>query len=310
MAETAWSGLDRGRPFARRSDLGDAIPAARRPRGQIEGRIPILPQKRHRTIFISDTHLGTRGCKAEMLADFLARNSCQTLYLIGDIVDGWRLKQRWYWPEAHSRVVQELLHKIDAGTRVIYVPGNHDEALRPYCGRAIAGVEVMKEAIHETADGRKLLVIHGDQFDGVIAYARWLALLGDWAYAAALRTNEVFNAARRTFGLPYWSLSAYLKLKVKNAVEFICRFEDAVARDVRAKGLDGVVCGHIHHAAIKRIGGILYHNDGDWVESCTALVEDACGHMEILSWASPHRGAREAAVATPATDAAQAAVSA
>lgn len=308
MAETTWSGLGRGRPLARRSGLGDAILAARRPRGHAEGRVPILPQKRHRTIFISDTHLGTRGCKAEMLADFLARNSCHTLYLIGDIVDGWRLKQRWYWPEAHNRVVQELLHKIDAGTRVIYVPGNHDEALRAYCGRVIAGVEVVKEAIHETADGRKLLVIHGDQFDGVIAYARWLALLGDWAYAAALRTNEIFNAARRAFGLSYWSLSAYLKLKVKNAVEFICRFEDAVARDVRAKGLDGVVCGHIHHAAIEKIGAILYHNDGDWVESCTALVEDARGHMEILFWASFYRDAREAAFAAPATDAVPAAV--
>jgi UDP-2,3-diacylglucosamine pyrophosphatase LpxH len=285
MAETAWSETRNFRRAARRSDLPAALLGARRPRGT-GGQHPALPQRHHRTIFISDTHLGTRGCKAEMLADFLARNACETLYLVGDIVDGWRLKQRWYWPEAHSRVVQELLHKIDAGTRVIYVPGNHDEVLRPYCGRAIAGVEVMKEAIHRTADGRRFLVIHGDHFDGVIAYARWLAHLGDWAYTLALNLNEGFNALRRVLGLPYWSLSAYLKQKVKNAVEFICRFEEAVARDVHHKGMDGVVCGHIHHAAIKEIGGIVYHNDGDWVESCTALVEDARGHMEILHWAS------------------------
>ncbi|MDE3114821.1 MAG: UDP-2,3-diacylglucosamine diphosphatase [Pseudomonadota bacterium] len=297
MAETAWSGTGRDRRTARRGGLADTLLAARLRRSHTEGRIPALPQKRHRSIFISDIHLGTRGSKAGMLADFLSRNACETLFLVGDIVDGWRLKQRWYWPESHSRVVQEILHKIDAGTRAIYVPGNHDEALRSYCGRTVAGVEIAKDVIHITADGRKLLVTHGDQFDGVIAYARWLALLGDWAYMAALRLNEIFNAARRLLGLPYWSLSAYLKLKVKNAVEFICRFEDAAAREVHAKGLDGVVCGHIHHAAIKQIGAITYHNDGDWVESCTALVEDARGTMEILAWASSHSDARNPAFA-------------
>ena len=176
MAEIAWSETKSFRRAARHSDLHAALLGARRPHGAHH---PKHPKRRHRTIFISDTHLGTRGCKADMLADFLAKNACETLYLVGDIVDGWRLKQRWYWPEAHSRVVQELLHKIDGGTRVVYVPGNHDEVLRAYCGRAIAGVEVIKEAVHETADGRRLLVIHGDHFDGVIAYARWLALLGD-----------------------------------------------------------------------------------------------------------------------------------
>ena len=308
MAETAWSETRSLRRTPRRSEILEPFPAARRnrgagpgtgglnPGGSGEGRAA-LPQRHHRTIFISDTHLGTRGCKAEMLADFLARNACDTLFLVGDIVDGWRLKQRWYWPEAHSWVVQELLHKIDAGTRVIYVPGNHDEVLRAYCGRAIAGVEVMREAVHETADGRRFLVLHGDQYDGVIAYARWLALLGDWAYTLALQINDVFNTARRALGLPYWSLSAYLKQKVKNAVEFVCRYEEAVAREVHAKGLDGVVCGHIHHAAIKQIGAITYHNDGDWVESCTALVEDARGNMEILAWASSRSDARNPAFA-------------
>jgi len=178
---------------------------------------------RYRTLFVSDVHLGTRGCKAELLADFLARNSCETLFLVGDIVDGWRLRRRWYWPDAHNRVIGEILHKIDSGTRVVYVPGNHDEMLRPYCGRMISGVELMHEAVHETADGRRLLVIHGDRFDAVIAYARWLAYLGDSAYTLALHLNEAFNALRRAMGLEYWSLSGFLKRKVKNALEYICR---------------------------------------------------------------------------------------
>jgi UDP-2,3-diacylglucosamine pyrophosphatase LpxH len=166
------------------------------------------------------------------------------------------------------------------------VPGNHDEVLRAYCGREIAGVELMEEAVHETADGRRLLVIHGDHFDAVIAYAKWLAHLGDGAYTLALQLNEVCHAIRRRMGLNYWSLSAYLKRKVKNALEYICRFEAAVAREVKARGFDGVVCGHIHHAAIKTLEGVLYINDGDWVESCTALVEDMRGNLEIRCWAS------------------------
>jgi UDP-2,3-diacylglucosamine pyrophosphatase LpxH len=242
------------------------------------------PTRHHRTIFISDVHLGTRGCKAEALAHFLTQNSCDTLFLVGDIVDGWRLKRRWFWPEAHSRVLREILHKVDTGVRVIYVPGNHDEAFREYCGRNVAGVEVAREAVHETADGRQLLVVHGDQFDSVIACAKWLAHLGDGAYTLALSLNDVFSAVRRALGLPYWSLSAYLKQKVKNAVEYVCRFEQAVAREARERGFDGIVCGHIHHAAVHRIEDILYLNDGDWVESCTALVEDARGTLEILRW--------------------------
>jgi len=240
--------------------------------------------RRHRTIFISDTHLGTRGCKADRLADFLAHNDCSTLYLIGDIVDGWALQRNWYWPEAHNRVVAEILHKVEMGTRVIYVPGNHDEALHEYAGVSLAGVELCSEAIHRTADGRQLLVIHGDQFDGIIAYARWLAYLGDRAYELALMVNTVFNAARKWLGLPYWSLSAYLKLKVKNAASFISDFETALAREARLRGVDGVVCGHIHHAEVRDIAGILYCNDGDWVESCTALTEDPVGRLRIVTW--------------------------
>jgi UDP-2,3-diacylglucosamine pyrophosphatase LpxH len=291
MVELAWS-QDRTSRF-----LGGPWPRTLpgRHRAQPRGPEPQRHTRRHRTIFVSDIHLGTRGCKAGLLADFLARNSCKTLFLVGDIVDGWRLKRRWFWPDEHNRVVEELLHKIDSGTRVIYVPGNHDELLRPYCGRLIAGVELMLEAVHETADGRRLLVLHGDRFDTIIACAKWLAHLGDGAYTLALQVNEIIHAVRRRLGLPYWSLSGWLKHKVKNALEYICRFETAVAREVRERGFDGVVCGHIHHAAIKTIDGVLYINDGDWVESCTALVEDMRGNLEILCWAPT--AAREAEVA-------------
>jgi UDP-2,3-diacylglucosamine pyrophosphatase LpxH len=243
----------------------------------------------HRTIFVSDTHLGTRGCKAEALADFLAHNDCDTLFLVGDIVDGWQLKRRWHWTDAQSQVVGEILRKVDAGTRVIFVPGNHDEFARDYAGRLFAGVEIAHEAIHETADGRRLWVLHGDRFDGVIANAKWLAHAGDWAYGAALRLNDVLSKIRRRLDLPYWSLSAFLKHKVKNAVEYISRFEEIVAREAEMRGVDGVVCGHIHHAEIRRIGSVLYLNDGDWVESCSALVEDTRGNMEILRWANPQQ---------------------
>lgn len=281
MAETAWS-QDRASPISG-APWPRTLPGRRDSRTRSHE--PQRNPRRHRAIFVSDIHLGTRGCKAELLADFLDRNSCETLFLVGDIVDGWRLKQRWFWPEAHNRVLEALLHKIDTGTRVIYVPGNHDELFRPYCGRLIAGVELMQEAVHETADGKRLLVLHGDRFDTVIACAKWLAHLGDGAYTLALQVNEICHVIRRSLGLPYWSLSAWLKHKVKNALEYICRFEAAVAREVRERGFDGVVCGHIHHAAIKTIDGVLYINDGDWVESCTALVEDMRGNLEILSWA-------------------------
>jgi UDP-2,3-diacylglucosamine pyrophosphatase LpxH len=258
------------------------------------------PSRSHRTIFISDTHLGTRGCKAEALADFLAHNECQTLFLVGDIVDGWQLKRRWYWNDAQSQVVGEILRKVDAGTRVIFVPGNHDEFAREYAGRLFAGVEVINETVHETADGKKLLVLHGDRFDGVIACAKWLAHVGDWAYGVALSWNEMLFRARKALGLPYWSLSAWLKHKVKNAVEYISRYEETVAAEARRRGVDGVVCGHIHHAEIRMIGDVLYLNDGDWVESCSALVEDARGNLEILRWATPPQTSAVPAATKPA----------
>jgi UDP-2,3-diacylglucosamine pyrophosphatase LpxH len=270
-------------------------PAATRPR--IPRSTSPHPVRFHRTIFISDVHLGTRGCKAEMLLDFLRKNSCHTLFLVGDIVDGWQLKRRWFWPEAHSEVVHEILRKVDEGTRVIFVPGNHDEFLRGFCGRSYSGIEVVRELVHETADGRRMLVVHGDQFDGVIEFAKWLAHLGSWAYDKVLAMNEMLHNVRRAFGLPYWSLSNYLKHAVKDAVEYVCRFEEVVARAARARGLDGVICGHIHQAAIREIDGVLYHNDGDWVESCTALVEDARGNLEIVRWAAPVSAQSESATA-------------
>ena len=244
-----------------------------------------MEPRRYRSIWISDVHLGTRGCQAELLLDFLKYSESDYLYLVGDIVDGWRLKRSWYWAQSHNDVVQKLLRKARKGTKVIYVPGNHDEALRDYVDNHFGGVYVTEEAIHTTADGRRLLVLHGDQFDGVVKYAKWIALLGDWAYNVMIAVNLWFNRIRRRFGFGYWSLSAYLKGKVKNAVQFIDNFERAVADEARRRQVDGVVCGHIHKAEIREIDGILYCNDGDWVESCTAMVEHQDGRLEIVHWA-------------------------
>ncbi|MFN7175762.1 MAG: UDP-2,3-diacylglucosamine diphosphatase [Thermaurantiacus sp.] len=255
---------------------------------------------RVRTVFISDTHLGTPGCNAELLHDFLRTIDCQTLYLVGDIIDGWRLKRGWYWPTRHNDIVRRVMKMAKKGTRVIFIPGNHDEVLRDFVGLKLGDIEILPEALHITADGRRLLVLHGDEFDGVVLYARWLAFLGDHAYALLLRLNTWFNSARRAFGLPYWSLSAYMKKRVKNAVEFISRYEEAVAHAARDLGADGVVCGHIHSAEIREFNGITYYNDGDWVESCTALVEHFDGRMELLDWAERDRQARARAAAVAA----------
>lgn len=248
---------------------------------------------RLRTIWISDVHLGTRGCNADLLMDFLKSTESQTLYLVGDIIDGWRLRKRWFWTQRHNDVVRKLLKKAKRGTHVVFIPGNHDEAFRPYVGLNLGGIDVASEAIHKTADGRRLLVLHGDEFDGIVLYARWLAFLGDTAYVLLLRLNVAVNMVRRWLGLPFWSLSAYLKRRVKNAVEYVCRYEQAIAREARQRGVDGVVCGHIHAAEIRTIDGVLYCNDGDWVESCTALVEHMDGRLELLHWAD-HVRARTA----------------
>jgi UDP-2,3-diacylglucosamine pyrophosphatase LpxH len=238
-----------------------------------------------RTVWISDLHLGTPGCQAVALLDFLRTVECETLYLVGDIVDGWQLRRQWYWPQSHNDVVQKLLRKARKGTRIILVPGNHDEFARKYLGHNFGGVDVVGEHVHELADGRSLWVTHGDHFDGVIQCAKWLAYAGDSAYEFTLRMNRHLNSLRARLGLPYWSLSRYLKLKVKRAVSYLSDFEAAVAREARARGVHGVVCGHIHHAEMRDIDGVLYCNDGDWVESLTALVEHADGRLEILDWA-------------------------
>jgi UDP-2,3-diacylglucosamine pyrophosphatase LpxH len=237
---------------------------------------------RVRTVWISDIHLGTPGCQAAALLEFLREVECDTLYLVGDIIDGWQLRRTWYWPQSHNDVVQKILRKARKGTRVVFVPGNHDEFARRYVEHSFGGVEVMEECIHVTADGRRLWVTHGDLFDGVIQCARWLAYLGDAAYELVLRANRWFNVARARMGLPYWSLSRYLKFKVKRAVSYVGDFEAAVAREARRRGAHGVVCGHIHHAEIRTIDGVLYCNDGDWVESLTALVEHHDGRLEIV----------------------------
>jgi UDP-2,3-diacylglucosamine pyrophosphatase LpxH len=208
---------------------------------------------------------------------------------VGDVVDGWRLKKSWYWHDEFDTVVRMILDKAEAGTRVTYIPGNHDEVFRQWLGLEVAGVKLMREAVHEAADGRKYLIIHGDEFDGVIRYAKFLALLGDWAYDWALVFNRVFNDVRRRFGYPYWSLSQWLKRQVKEAVKTIDRFEGALANEARRRGLDGVVCGHIHHAEMREVNGVVYMNDGDWVESCTALVEDADGQFRLIDWAAENR---------------------
>jgi UDP-2,3-diacylglucosamine pyrophosphatase LpxH len=237
-----------------------------------------------RTVWISDLHLGTPGCQAVALLDFLRHVECETLFLVGDIIDGWQLKRSWYWPQSHNDVVQKLLRKARKGTRVIFVPGNHDEFARRYLGHNFGGVDVVDEYIHTLADGRRLWVTHGDLFDGVVQCARWLAIVGDVAYETTLKINRHFNSLRARLGLPYWSLSRYLKLKVKRAVSYVGDFESAVAREAHERGVQGVVCGHIHHAEMRTIDGMLYCNDGDWVESLTALVEHADGSLQILDW--------------------------
>ena len=240
--------------------------------------------RRYRTIWISDVHLGTRACKADFLLDFLRLTECETLYLVGDIVDGWRLRRTWYWPQAHNDVVQKLLRKARKGTRVIYIPGNHDEGARQFIGQQFGGIPVMQDAVHEGADGRRYLVIHGDQFDVVVRRAKWLAHIGDKAYVTLLGLNTGVNAIRRRLGFPYWSLSAYLKQKAKSAVEYVGRYETVLSEEARRRGVDGVICGHIHTAEIKDMNGVVYANDGDWVESCTALVEHQTGELEIVNW--------------------------
>ena len=261
-----------------------AIPA-------IADREPFVPERatgarrRYRSVWISDVHLGTRGCNARLLIDFFDHVDCDTMYLVGDIIDGWRLKKRLFWPAEHNDIVWRVLKRARRGTRVVYIPGNHDEMFRQFAGLDFGGVEIALDAVHETADGRRLLVLHGDEFDAIMLAHRWLAFVGDTAYTLLMKLNYAVNRVRTAMGLPYWSLSKVAKNKVKNAVQFIGRYENVVAHEARTRGVDGVVCGHIHHAEMREIEGVAYYNDGDWVEGCTALVEHADGRMEVLHWA-------------------------
>lgn len=253
-----------------------------------------VPKAHYRTIWISDFHLGTDRAQAEMLMDFFRRTDSDFLYLVGDIVDNWSLKKSWCWRQIHNDVIQKILRKARKGTRVTYIPGNHDENFRDFTGTRFGRISVRKDALHNGADGRCYLVMHGDEFDGVVKYAKWLAYLGDSAYEAAMGLNTIVNRIRRWFGFPYWSLSAYLKFKVKKAVEFLSNFEAAMVREARRRGADGVICGHVHTPEMRMIEGIAYFNDGDWVESCTALVEHHDGKFELLYWnADPVEKARE-----------------
>jgi len=252
-----------------------------------------LTRKRYRAIFISDLHLGTPGCQAGALLDFIKLHPSDFLYLVGDIVDGWQLRRRWYWPQEHNDVVQKLLRRGRKGCRIVYVPGNHDEFARGFIGHRFGGIEVADDAVHITADGRSLWITHGDYFDGVIQCAKWLAYLGDNLYEFTLKLNRHLNYCRARLGLPYWSLSAYLKHKVKKALNYVTEFELAVATEARRRGHHGVVCGHIHRAEMRDIDGTLYCNDGDWVESRTALVEHFDGRLELLHWAPLPEAAKQ-----------------
>ncbi len=237
-----------------------------------------------RSLFLSDVHLGTVSCQAELLLDFLSRHHADQIYLVGDIVDGWRLKSRWYWPPSHDAVVAALLAKAQAGARVLYLPGNHDAFLRASLGTSFAGIEVVEQAIHEAADGKRYLVVHGDQFDVVTTRARWLAVVGDAAYRMALRGDAIVNRSRGRDEPQRPSLSAWANLKVMDIVNRIGNYERAVLSEAERHGVQGVICGHIHHASMHDEFGIRYINTGDWIDSCTAVVEHGSGKLEIVRW--------------------------
>jgi UDP-2,3-diacylglucosamine pyrophosphatase LpxH len=240
--------------------------------------------RRYRTLFLSDFHLGARGCQADLILDLLQRLDAEKIFLVGDIIDGWQLRSGWYWPQSHNDVVQKLLRKVRRGARMTWVPGNHDEFARQFIGLTFGGIQIKRNAIHTAADGRRYLITHGDEFDVVVRHAKWLAFLGDHAYDFAIWTNRRLNTVRRSLGLPYWSFSAWAKLKVKKAVNFIGSFENELAAEARRRGVDGIVCGHIHHPTIRDISGVTYINTGDFVESCSFVVEHDDGRMQVIRW--------------------------
>ncbi len=240
---------------------------------------------KYRSIFLSDIHLGTRGCQAERLLDFLREHESEKLFLVGDIIDFWAMNRTIHWSPLQNTLVQKVLRRARHGDQVVLIPGNHDEALREYVDTSFGDIQVVRELIHTAADGRRYLVLHGDEFDQVTRHHRWVAVLGDIAYNFLVRLNAWLSWLRRTLRIPgYWSLAGYAKRRIKSAVSFIFDFEDSVIHAVRERGLDGVICGHIHSAAIREVGGLTYINCGDWVDSCTAIVEHADGRMELIAW--------------------------
>ena len=256
-----------------------------------------------RSIFISDVHLGTRGCQAERLLDFLRDHESDNLFLIGDIIDFWSMNRGIHWTPAQNTVVQKVLRRARHGERVVFIPGNHDEALRDYVDSAFGDIHVVEEAVHTMRDGRRFLLIHGDVFDQVTRYHRWLAVIGDIGYNLLVRVNATLSRLRRLLRRPgYWSLAGYAKSRVKSAVSFVFDFEDSLIHAVRERGLDGVICGHIHCAAIRPVEGVVYVNCGDWVDSCTAIVEHHDGRLELVRAWQP-------AAAAAATEALPGAVS-
>ncbi|HEY6451937.1 MAG TPA: UDP-2,3-diacylglucosamine diphosphatase, partial [Steroidobacteraceae bacterium] len=249
-----------------------------------------------RSAFISDLHLGSRECRADLVLDFLRHVHCEQLFLVGDVIDVWSLRRSFYWPQIHNDVLRTILGKTKHGTRVIYVPGNHDEQLREFCGSSFGNLEIHREYVHTTAHGRRLLILHGDEFDDAVQCNRALTALGSGLYDVALGANRLLNALRHRFGYPYWSLAGYLKNRVGNAIKYVRGFEQAAAQLARRRGLDGVVCGHIHRPAIVELGGMLYCNDGDWVDSCSALIEDRRGDLELWHWNDAGSALRTASV--------------
>ncbi len=266
--------------------------------------MPRPAKRKVRSVFLSDIHLGTRHCQAELLVDFLDAHDCERMYLIGDIIDGWRLERTWYWPDAHESVVDAVLGKSRTGTEVFYIPGNHDEFAHDFAGQVAENIHVSEEVVHETAAGRRYLVIHGDQFDVVLQNAKWMAYLGDWFYEICLTSNTWLNLVRKSLGLGYWSLGAFAKRHVKSFINIIGRYEIVVADEVQRRDVHGVICGHIHHAESRDMNGIHYVNSGDWVESCSAVVEHYDGTLEVLFWTElTHARTRHAAIrAAPAFD--------
>ena len=249
-----------------------------------------------RSIFLSDIHLGTRACQAERLVDFLRAYEAENIFLIGDIVDFWSMSRSIYWTPAQNTFVQKILRRARRGERVIFIPGNHDEALREYVGIAFGDIEVLTEHVHQLADGRRFLLLHGDEFDQITRHHRWVAVLGDVAYNLLVRLNGLLSWMRRRMGISgYWSLAGYAKRRIKKALQFIFDFEDSAVHSARQRGLDGIICGHIHSATIRQIGELTYVNCGDWVDSCTAIVEHGDGSLELIAWGSGEIAAAQVA---------------